>query len=127
MQIKIGNIDYTDKLILAGNLDKIDLLSFLGDINGQLTIVNTFFTAPLAGTAVCTTAVSYCDLRFEVMITENGQSFKVIYRGHVDAENYLAALNGTANLIIKGIATLENGQILGHFIATKNDDTKRPE
>lgn len=115
MEIQIGQTLFKDTVILKGKDSEITLGYFAGDIEGSVSVANSF-TAPLNGKAFCDRWGMSCSLSFEILAKENGNEFKVKYEGFLT--NYFKVLNGVENPIFKGKAFLEDGSELGSYIAT---------
>ncbi|MEZ0393407.1 MAG: hypothetical protein ACAH59_14400, partial [Pseudobdellovibrionaceae bacterium] len=89
-----------------------------GRIEGSIEVPNTF-TSPLDGNAFCSYRDSSCHFSFDIVAHENGQDYTVHYDGRILREDYAKIKMGLQDSTIKGQATLENGQILGEFVAIK--------
>lgn len=113
MEIKIGERDFTDILVLQG---RIPVRPHSAPLTGTLEVPGVF-RADLTGNSFCSGPWSgFCQLSFAIVARENGQEFTVNY--HATVANYFAAYTGGA-VILEGSATIENGELLGNFTATQ--------
>lgn len=116
MEIQIDEKKFADQLELAGIDSSIHLQNFNGKISGLVTVPG-MFSASLTGSAICSSTNSACRLHFEIVASENGQQFKVRYEAELTGTNYQDALSKGKLPLLRGIAYLENGQVLGAFSA----------
>lgn len=114
MEIKIGETLFKDIIVLKGGNAEITLGYFNGDIEGSVSVANSF-TAPLIGKASCDRWGMSCYLEFEILAHENGKDFKVKYVGHLS--NYFKVLNAIENPKFEGKAYLADGSELGSYVA----------
>jgi hypothetical protein len=109
MQLSIGDKVFNDEMVLSsptgGPLDT----NFGGPISGQITVPGAF-TSPLEGTLICHPWNGICGFQFSIVANENGQSYRVYYKGNYDF---------FSNPAITGTASLENNQLLGNFTAKR--------
>jgi len=116
MNIQIGGQKFTDILVLKGEKSPITMSSFGGNIIGSVTVPHSF-ASPLSGHARCTLWGAFCDLNFDIVAHENGQSFNVHYKAQVIREDYLKMINGSLASTLRGTAYLDNEEVLGDFVA----------
>jgi hypothetical protein len=115
MEIKIGEREFTDILILKGERN-LPVFQQSGPVLGSLEVPGVFI-ADLTGRYSCSGPWGgICKLNFRILARENGQEFKVNYQAKL--ANYYDVYTGAA-AILNGSATLENGDLLGNFIATQ--------
>jgi hypothetical protein len=118
MDLTVGDHLFKDFLLLKGANKPLSLQAFDGPITGTVTVPGVF-TSDLKGHAKCSEKTSTCHLHFVVVAHEGGRDFKVFYRAEVTRKNYLKAISNNQPAILTGTATLENGQPLGPFVATR--------
>ncbi|WP_374035155.1 hypothetical protein ACES2I_04975 [Bdellovibrio bacteriovorus] len=118
VELTIGDKVFIDQMTLQGKDKPMALQEFQGEFVGTM-IVPGSFTSPITGSGYCTYEGPQCDLNFSIVANENGQSYKVNYTAKVDAQNYKKYQSDIGPLIITGIATLEDGSVLGEYTATK--------
>ena len=116
MEIEIGSRTFIDKLQLAGVDGPIGLKEFSGKVTGEITVPG-LFTAPLTGTAKCSSETTSCQIKFEITATEGGQQFLVRYEAEISGQDYQNAVSGNELPQLRGTAFLEDGRVLGNFSA----------
>lgn len=118
MKLKIGDKIFEDQLSIKAEQPErtIDVTSYNGGLIGELTVPG-MFTSPVNGKAICLNFESLCKLNFEITANENGQSYKVFYEGSVTGRDYHLIRHGRIKPHFSGQATLEDGRVLGAFVA----------
>ena len=105
MQIKIGDTTFNDQVEFVtrerGFLE--------AELSGFVTVPNAF-RAELTGRVQYGAWVGIYFVNFTIVARENGQEFKVNYKGQINTADYNR---------MEGTATLEDGKLLGNFIAVK--------
>lgn len=117
MVIKIGDKVFHDELILSGT-GSTYIFGYKGPLSGSLTVPGVF-SSPLTGRASCSAWSLSCNISFEIVAVENGQSFKVLYAATIGKET--DNIGDTVTPFLVGTATLENGKFLGNFFAYKRE------
>lgn len=118
MKLKIGDKIFEDQLRIKSEKegDVISVNSYNGGITGELTVPG-MFTSAVIGKAICVKFESQCKLNFEITANENGQSYKVFYEASVAGHDYHLIRHGRVKPHFSGQATLEDGRVLGPFVA----------
>lgn len=118
MKLKIGDRIFEDQLTIKAENEEavISVNSYNGSIAGELIVPGTF-TSPVIGQAVCVKFESQCKLKFEITANENGQSYKVFYEASVAGHDYHLIRHSCVKPHFSGQATLEDGSVLGTFLA----------
>ncbi|KYG69829.1 hypothetical protein AZI85_16445 [Bdellovibrio bacteriovorus] len=119
MKLKIGEMIFDDELDLKGSQAPIRLQGYEDAIQGLIKVPG-IFESPLEGTAHCSSVSSECALDFTIIATENGGSYKVRYKAHLDSESYLKVVQENKPPVLNGAAYYEDGKLLGTFEATRN-------
>lgn len=118
VELKIGSNVFQDQMTLQGKEKPIEIAGFDGDIAGTMTVPG-MFTSPLEGIGVCTSQDQTCRLQFTIEANENGGTYKVKYTAVLGPENFTKASGGETPVTLTGAASLEDGTLLGEFVATK--------
>jgi hypothetical protein len=118
VELKIGDRTYLDQMELKGQDRPIQMTFFRGPIIGTMTVPGAF-SSPISGEGYCSAWMASCQLDFDIEAHEQGQMYKVHYRAETQMDNYLNVSSQTTFPILTGTATLENGELLGTFVATK--------
>lgn len=118
VELTIGGKVFIDHMTLQGKEGPITLRDSSGDIVGTM-IVPGMFTSPITGSGYCTDWGFTCHLSFSIVANENGKTYKVNYTADVDSHTYRNYQLNKGPLIITGTATLEDGSLLGDYVATK--------
>jgi hypothetical protein len=105
MQITIGEEVFNDVVELKTEPLNIQRAA----LSGALTVPGVF-TSPLDGEAHYAFWAALFTFRFSITADENGQKFKVHYRGQFESDNTTR---------MTGTAFLDGDKLLGHFTAVK--------
>lgn len=117
MVIEIKGKIFHDILEIRGKDKPIIREGFFGPIEGSLTVPNAF-TSPLTGRASCSAWIFQCSLTFSIIADENGQTYKVNYKGRSRLTNERGE-HIAKPAVITGEAYLEDDSLLGKFTATE--------
>lgn len=120
VELTIGDKVFVDQMTLKGQDRPMALQDFQGEFVGSMTVPGVF-TSPLIGSGYCTDRGPVCNLGFSIVANENGQTYQVNYTAVVDANSFNNYRQGLGPLIIRGTATLENGSVLGDYVAIKQE------
>ena len=105
MQLRIGETTFNDEVALVTR--KIHFMK--AELTGSVTVPDVF-KSELTGKVQYAVWAGIYFINFTILARENGQEFKVHYKGQFN----------TANITqMEGTATLEDGKLLGNFIAVK--------
>ncbi len=118
VHLKVGDRIFLDQMEIKGKDGEIKLQSFHGSITGTMTVPGNF-TSPLSGEGHCSEKDSLCELDFDIDAHEQGQAYKVHYQAKIQGAHYQKVVADEATPVLTGTATLEDGQLLGTFEATR--------
>lgn len=118
VELKIGSNVFQDQMTLKGKEKPIEIAGFEGDLAGTMTVPG-MFTSAIEGSGVCTGQDQTCTLQFTIEANENGGTYKVKYTAILSPENFTKASGGEVPVTLTGAASLEDGTLLGEFVATK--------
>lgn len=119
MQLNINGTVFNDVMELKGKDKPITLSGFSGELDGSIEVPEMFIS-PLAGNGSCSEFSETCIFRFVITATEGTESFKVFYKMQLEPTDFAKLANGeTQEVRLTGTAYLEDGSVLGNFVATK--------
>lgn len=118
VELTIDGKVFVDFMTLKGKDGAIAIDDFGGDITGTMTVPG-MFTSPLTGEGYCTNWGFHCTFDFSIEANENGKTYVVKYTATMGAKDFRAYARGQAPAILTGTAALEDGKVLGTYIATK--------
>lgn len=119
MQLDINGTIFSDIMELKGKNQPITLSDFSGELNGSIEVPGMFIS-PLTGNGACSGFSQTCIFRFIIVAVEGTQSFQVIYEMQLEPTDYVKLRDGeTQQVRLTGTAYLEDGSVLGTFVATK--------